>query len=278
MELIVLALTLGLSVVAFLGFVATGNAIFWTWYGRRYHSRCECRATDGVFRPSWRTVRLWPLLKTLLRYRDPVMPSSRPVGPVIYSCQPHGELALSAALAVFSGDLDRPGTRTLLVLHDWFWWIPGLRDLMLALGCIEKSWTSIEEALARGYSVAVLPGGVFEMGPPTLPPRPVFGIVQKVYDHRAYKVSLVPVALDGESQNCWIWHGEPSYMKRMRAYSQTNLRLPFPNILLPKVWNWPVHQPRVLAALNANDFSSAESMQQAYTRLYITLTPCSRDG
>jgi len=247
-------------------------AVFFLWYGKHYHSGEECRYTGRLFQPTWRRARFWRLVQRLLRYKRPVLPSSFPPGPILFSAQPHGMFAISSALAVFSGDFDRPGSCTVMVVHNWYWWVPGLRDLMLALGCISKRRESIVHAVCSGFSVTVLPGGVFEMGPPVLPMPPILGIVKLCKHELADSVPLVPVFMRGEAETCCLWHDEPRWLKRFRAWTLRNLGVGIGALFTPRLWDWPVLEPRLANVLFPTAFQTAAKLQEAYTTAMLTVS------
>jgi len=266
MDLVVLGLGALVLFVAAVGVLLVVLFAAGVAYGRLYWSGEERAYSGRWLQRTWRGARGWRLLKALLRYQSPAPPPPAilsDAAPVLYACQPHGMLALSAALAVFSGDLDTPaGPRTVLVVHDWYWWVPGLRELALALGCIDRRWESIAHALAAGLSVAVLPGGVFEMGPPAVPPPPLLGLVRRAHAHG--RAPLVPVVLRGEADACWVWHGEPAALRRLRAWTLTHWGVGVGALFVPRVWAWPVLAPLVGPSLDPAHCATATALQIVY--------------
>ncbi len=248
MELIILASLLLawvvdlVSVPVFLTFLVT------LWYGKHYW-----RGQEKQYKPNyiwtgargswfWRVLRKW--LNHHVSYPKELVPS----GPVIYICRPHGVFAVSAWLTVLSGELDRDilvhDTRylhmkrhhVLLAVHSYWFLLPGIRELALALGFIDASRESILYALEQRFSVAVLPGGVKEMGPPLLPIPDEPGILRLAQER---KVPVVATYLRGEEDLFWVWHGEWRWIKAMRRVSYDWIGLFFPLIFCPRFWNWP---------------------------------------
>ncbi len=265
MDLIFIGLAIVTAVVAWTGVVAFTTFASGVWYGKFFWAREEYAYAGRLLQTGWRgrANRFWRAVKYVLRYEAPALPSNLPPGPVVFAAQPHGVLAVSAAIAVFSGDLDRPGSRTVLVLHGWYWWVWGVRDLVLALGAIDREWSSIENAVANGFSVAILPGGVFEMGPPTVPPPDVFGVVREIKE-KLDLLPLVPLVLRGEDDVCWVWHGEPRLFARVRAWFLKKVRAPVLVIFCPRVWAWPRLAPQVGKAIDARNYVTVAAFQKAY--------------
>lgn len=276
----VVAATFLVTIIGLTGLLLLFCVLF---YSRDIIGLEERNYTGRLFRSSWRgeNVWLWRVLTRLLRHSTVYVDDTSPrVGPLIYACHPHGMLAIGASLAVMRGAFDRPGTRTVLVVHGIFWWIPIVRDLMLALGCIDRSWQSIENALANGFSVAILPGGIYEMGPPATERPEVLPLIRRIY-HCGFAPPLVPVFLANEETNCWIWHGEPNFLRRLRAYGQRTIGLSVGAPFLPRFWAWPplvTHVGSVIVTQDLIDPKSGprvlqtrcddaiEAMQTAYER------------
>jgi 1-acyl-sn-glycerol-3-phosphate acyltransferase len=234
MELTLLFLFFLLSAVAALGTgyaLGFASALFYGWW---YWSRAESIGTAPAY---WPAARRWA--NTILPYHTFRLPETPlPPGPLLYACRPHGILVVSAWLTFLTGRMDssRPGQKpTLLAVHSIIFKLPVLRELALALGCIDVGRESILAALAQGYRVAVLPGGVREMaGMPESSDPP--GIVRLAHE---YKVPLVAVYFGGEAELCWVWAGEPAWLKHLREWLIRKTRAPFPLFFVPRVWRWP---------------------------------------
>lgn len=237
MELILLSLGLGVVVVFWIGVTAWVTMVATLAYGRFYYDKAECDGTARYYWPAARSTFVGALLRRLLRHELVEAPSSLPPGPVLFACRPHGIFVVSAWLTFLLGAYERPPRpRVLLAIHSVIFAIPGLREFALMLGCIDVSRASIEAALARGYSVAVLPGGVKEMGPSVVPLPDEPGIVKLAQD---YDVPLVPVWFGGEVALFWVWHGEPRWVAAARALCITRWRIPFPLFWCPRFWRVP---------------------------------------
>jgi len=249
-------------------------AIFWTfscalvlvtlWYTAHHgHTGEEYRYTGRLLQHGWRGGRVWQTLRRWMNHTYipcEALVKKDEYNSVLYVAQPHGMMALSAALTFLSGAADRPAHKpVLLVVHDFYfrcpllppplvrwlgwdrdrWSVPtvGLRNLMLALGCIDRRIESIAFALAQGFDVAVLPGGVLEMGPPLFPvPRPL-----PILKHaRApwFTSLVVPVQLRGEEDVCWVWHGEWCLIRLWRKLSYQLLGLFLFQPLVPRLHAW----------------------------------------
>ena len=270
MDLVLLGVGVAILVVAAIGVLVVSVFAVGVWYGRWYWSGEERKWSGAWLQRGWRGGRAWPWIKWLLRYEATA--TGIPWRPSILACQPHGMFALSAAVAVFSGDFDdnkEAEARTVLVVHDWYWWVPGLRELMLMLGCIDKRWSSIQHALEQGYHVAVLPGGVFEMGPPAVPPPPMLGIVRRA--HAWGRAPLVPVFLHGEQDVCWVWHTEPQWLRRLRAWTLKTWGVGVGALCVPRVWAWPRLKPLVGPALDPRRCPTPAMLQFVYDKVRADL-------
>lgn len=237
------------------------------WYRPFYYDRAEC--TGERRWEAFTRLRLWLAFKRWYRHR--IRGSEAPPASVaIYGCHPHGILAMSAGLT-FVVPPDEEERRWLpptyrLAVHSILSSLPLFREIMLWGGCIDASEEAILEALSRQHSVALLPGGVREMGAP--------------YHHRhherpqgflriAYQKGCpaVPVYLRGERQICRVWHNEPRWLTRFRAWCARKhcCRFPFPTFFWPR---WPGSLPpletRIGRALYPAQYSSQEEFAAAY--------------
>jgi hypothetical protein len=155
--------------------------------------------------------------------------------PTLYACGPHGILALSAGLTFLTGRV----RNTRLAVHSILFAIPVIRELLLLHGAIDVSEASIIAALARNESVAVVTGGVREMG---LPVRPfqssVSGIVRIAYN---YDIPLRHVVFVGEDELMWTWQGEWRWITGIRRWLYGLIRYPFPTLFCPRRRCKPLH-------------------------------------
>jgi hypothetical protein len=232
MELTLLFLLLLTSAAAALGtgfVLGFACALFYGWW---YWSRAESVGTAPAY---WPAARRWA--HTLLPYHTLTLPETPlPSGPLLYACRPHGILVVSAWLSFLTGRMDALGQKpTLLAVHSILFKLPFLRELALALGCIDVGRKSILAALAHGHRVAVLPGGVREMAGMPEPEGPS-GIVRLAHE---YGVPLVPVHFGGEADLCWVWTGEPAWLRALREWLIRKTRAPFPLFFVPRVWRRP---------------------------------------
>jgi hypothetical protein len=272
MEFTLIGTAIVAIVIAVVGWALIITAALTLWYGKWYWSGVEKNYTQSALQTSWRynprTGHLpwfWRIVRKLAKHNyDRTQLDSLPAGPVIFSCQPHGIFALSAVLTFLSGLADRPGQRVVVAIHGWYWWVPGLRQLMLALGCIDCRWVSMENAICNGYSVAIMPGAILEMGPPLIPLPDVFPLLKRVYAFKGHvDIPIVPVFFKGEDEICWLWHNEPKLIKWMRRKSYEWIGMYVPLVSCPRVWKWPVLNPVHRAYLGASKFKTVEAMQKA---------------
>jgi hypothetical protein len=279
MELTVIAALVVAALVSLIGASFVVGFLVATLYDLYSRDGSERRGDGRRFHPWLRNARPFRWLKALLAYELKKYETPPPAGPVLYACRPHGMLAVSAWLTFLDGTMDRrlgnpraTDTRpVLLAVHSVLFSLPLVRDLALALGCIDVSRESIEAALAHGYSVAVLPGGVREMGAPlaALPQSELPGVVKVAWD---YDMPLVPVYFGGEAQLCWVWKNEPRVVKWLRAQSFRWTRLFFPLPFCVRFWCLPALRTVMGAALrpsecagSANELGTA--LREAENRL-----------
>jgi hypothetical protein len=273
MELILLACALVGVVIAVFGLTAVVTfAVTLFVYGPVYHDRRDKEYTRAYVNHAMRRWRVWGWLTHWLNHSIAIEPAEHVNEPVIYACRPHGILVVSAWLTFLSGALDRPRRPVVVAVHRSLVGIPFLRDyLFLPLGVIDASEASILHALANGCSVAIMPGGVKEMGPPllALPDQP--GIIRLAH---AYNITVVPVHFGGEAQLFWIWHGEWRVVRAIRRFIYAVTRLPFLVVFCPRVWDWPralvTHVGRPLRPAdyaNVKDMCDAERQFVAAARV-----------
>jgi 1-acyl-sn-glycerol-3-phosphate acyltransferase len=262
MELVLLFLIFFAGIVVSVGpAFALGFAVA-LYYGRSYWDGAERIGSAPRFVPALRQTFLATWLARGLGYRLTLPEQRFLAGPLLFACRPHGVLVVSAWLTFLGGRLDLPGRRpTLLAVHSVIFALPGLRELALTLGCIDVSRESIERALAHGFSVAVLPGGVREMGPRILPLPDRPGLVSIAYD---YDVPLIPVFFKGEEELCWVWTWEPRPVGWLRGQFISWLRIPFPLPFCPRFWNLPtLHTSMGTALRPRTDHASADALNEA---------------
>lgn len=236
----------------FVGFVAlfvvlwiSIGTVLWPvsvlFYGSYYYDKGESDGRARYFRPAARKTFLGPTLQWLFRFRlETEGAQPIPPGPVIFACRPHGILSVSVWLTfLLEGYRPPPHRRVLLAVHSFWFTVPGVRELALLFGCIDVGYESIVNALAHGFSVAVLPGGIREMGPPVVPLPEKPGIVKIAEE---LHVPIVPVFFAGEPGLFWLWHTEPQVIGECRACCIRCCRLPFPLLCFPRCC-W--HRPRL---------------------------------
>lgn len=235
-------------------------------YGRRYYDYDGSERRGEHFWPRLRQCAPWRGLRWCCRFAvsAEVAPLPLPTAPCLVSFRPHGILALTATLAVLAAAPDEPFARTRLAVHRILLSVPLLRDLLLALGCLEASEAAIAAALRRGDSVAILPGGVHEMAsPPVRPPNACPGIVRLAHAHG---VPLIVVHCAGETDLCWVPEHSHPIMRRLRELTYTWLRYPFPTFALPRLWRRPRLHALIRRVLQPTDYATKEDMAAAFLR------------
>ena len=277
MELILLALLFLVTFVGLVGVVASVVFCGTLCCARVIWADAPRDGLAGWFVPRSRQLRAVHWLRRKLAHQLTLPPASLPPGPVLYACRPHGVLATSACLTFLTGAADRRAHKpTLLAVHSAIFNVPVMREVALAFGCIDVSRDSIEAALCNGFSVAVLPGGVREMGAPLLPMPELPGVVKLAH---AYNVPLVPVHFGGEQELCWVWKNEPLLIRWMRLQTYAWIGLYFPLVFCPRVWNMPTLHTRMGPAFeNPHAMGSAADLGTALKRAEQALGMIGVDG
>jgi hypothetical protein len=255
------------------GVVGIVSGLLMLWYGKYYWRPVTADRVRPGFRQWMNTwgganwlrrhfhVSIQPMYDVTL---DPFERLDLTHGPVIFSCQPHGMLVVSAYLGFLTNKHARKTLRVKqlsigvhrLLLQCFF-----LSDALIALGCIPVSSESILAALHQGYSVAVMPGGVNEMGPPTVPAVRNFGLLKLAYAERK---RIVPVYFKGEGELCWTWHPKWRWVQMMRAWTRKKCGFPFPTLFMPRFWRSHTLTIMVGQPLNPGDYSTEELFVEAF--------------
>lgn len=240
MELGTVVAILALVAIVGIGVWFVAIAVVALAYGRFYHDAAERDGRARYFRPGVRACWLGPLLRWVFRFElDERAQAEKPVGPepALFVCRPHGLLTVSAWLTFLLDGYAQPHRRVLLAVHSYWFVVPGVRELALLLGCIDVSRDSIVEALAHGFSVAVMPGGIREMGPPVVPQPATPGVVRIAEE---FQVPLVPVLFTGEPDLFWYCDPEPRPVAAARSCCIRRCRLPLPLPCFPRCcWRRP---------------------------------------
>jgi hypothetical protein len=276
MELILLGLLFSGVLCLVVGVVGIVSGLLMLWYGKYYWKP----VTADRVRPGFRQwMSYWGGADWLRRrfhvtiqhkYDITQVSHNRldgPHGPVIFSCQPHGMLVMSAYLGFLTNTQVRETLRVKqlsigvhrLLLQTFF-----LSDALVALGCISVGRESILAALCEGHSVAVMPGGVNEMGPPTVPVVREFGLLKLAYVN---KIRLVPVYFEGEGDLCWTWHPKWNWVQAMRGWTRKYTGFPFPTVFMPRFWRSHTLTIKLGQPLYPGDYSSEESFIDAFHRV-----------
>lgn len=237
------------------------------YYARYYYSQAEFTG-----KRRWPTVRAfwgWKIIKQLYNHRVIFDKSEVALDfqthSTIFGCHRHGILALSAGLTFM---LDVPGKvspfgKVSLAVHSLHFMIPFWSDLMVWMGAIDVGKRGIIEAIKRGDNVALVPGGITEMGQPYDPTKSLpSGFIRIAFDNGC---NIVPVYMHNEEKVCWSWQSEPRWINRFRYFNARLIRYPFPTFFLPHLlWKVPslttyvgktIHHSKY--AKNYLDFESA---------------------
>lgn len=231
-------------VILFITIVGVSNFITFVltlMYGAYYHNKRERDYKPKYISHSMRRSRVLEKMRQWLGHSIKIEPEYKQLAheyksPILYACRPHGILVVSAWLTFLSGKMDRQGRPVVVAAHTLLGSIPFMRELILIpLGVIDVSEKSIRKALRNGCSVAIMPGGVKEMGPPLFPLPEEPGIIRIGYE---LKIPVVPVHYGNEEQLFWVWHNEWRIIKLFRRFIFWLIRAPFVPFF-PRVWDWP---------------------------------------
>lgn len=237
------------------------------WYSRSYYDGAEL--TGNRRWAAFAHFPLWAMLRRWYRHRIVDLASTGHARPAIaiYGCHPHGMLALSSALTFLvprqKGEAVLLPTR--LAIHSFHVTTPGLRELTLWGGCIDATEEAILDTLYHQRNVALVPGGVREMGAPFRLSKDLPGGFLRI----AFRIEcpVVPVYLANEDKVCYVWHGEPRWLTGFRAWCARRYRFPFPTFF----WlRWPTSVPALETRLGTTifpaDYSHIEDFAAAYWR------------
>ena len=155
-------------------------------YGATYYDRSETtgsRAWRALRRCSW-----WGRCRRFYRHEVRTADfdaSGRADVPCLFAASPHGVNAASfffSFIALTEEMQTRLGGKAIECgIWNLFFWFPILREIVLALGCVNVRWHTIESALrVRGSHFALIPGGVYEIAP-AVPPPPRTGFLKLAY-------------------------------------------------------------------------------------------------
>lgn len=156
-----------------------------------------------------------------------------PSEPALFICHPHGLFGHSWILHFCYGispwPKDKP--KPLLAIHSILFKLPFLRDILEQCHCIEATEETITRWLHKGYSVALLTGGIEEMKHNGSESVKLVLEKRKGYARIAKQcnVPIVPMFTVGENElfpneTFWVWKSINHLV-----YKWTGIPLPLPN-------------------------------------------------
>lgn len=168
MEILMLlvGLSVFLAVVVFTAFVGLLIFALGIAYGKVYHNGAE---RSGAL--SWSAFRALGLWRSTIHWYFGIRVDAHGHadeingldGAILYAHHPHGAFPVTVPVAWgLHGDrlpVARPG---LIAATNLLMWLPVVREVALALGCINASRPTLEALLKGGQVVHVIPGGVRE--------------------------------------------------------------------------------------------------------------------
>lgn len=126
-----------------------------------------------------------------------------PSGPVLFVAHPHGLFSMAPFIHWAAEVTSWPGTQKVhIAIHSIFFKIPLVRELCEHFGAIEATDEEIRDILKKGESVALLTGGIQEIGA-TSPGRMQIYLKKRKGFARIAKelrVPIVPVLTFGENE------------------------------------------------------------------------------
>jgi hypothetical protein len=227
MELFVLALGL-FSLLVYTGGTLFVGFVAGLVYGALYYDKSE-RTGERAW--SWLRAAfpLWRVLRWLTGHRVLYYPGNMLGTQTLFAAHPHGMLALSALFTFLAAPAER---HVLLGVHAWLMAIPGVRDVLLALGAVDAS----KHVLLPLPRVALVIDGVRGMGPTDKDEHRPRGFLRLVLEQ---KRTLVPVFFGGEAQLFWTPKWLPPPIVWLRAWTTKWLRVPLPTPFMLRFWDMP---------------------------------------
>jgi hypothetical protein len=257
MELVLLALLPLVLAIVFLTTIATTALVTWA-YTRTCYDGSE--RSGKRYWPSFRRACCCiPCLRQCYGWRALNVPPLPPDKGVLIAVHPHGMLAIGAGMTLLGAE-----GRTRVAVHTWLLSVPVIRDLILWVGCIEVTPETMGCALARGWTVGVIPGGVRELDNTEQRPR---GFLD--WSWHTWKCPVVPVWLPDERSNCHVW--APACLAPLRQLGMRYLRYPVGTFFWPR---FGLPQSRALygKALDPVAFATADEFADAYWTELARLT------
>ncbi len=208
-----------------------------SWIARQFHSTFNVQIVDSDKQP---------ISNVYASFQRKYRLSSSSATRYVFVMYPHGVIPLGAVgFAGLSGsstmwtiptDRDEPRFEppTLLV-HQWLFWIPGIRDLVLwGLGCRNVGRESMNRHLDAKTSIAFLPDGARGM----MPRDAILDTRRTWFEllwHRRNRddIVIVPCATEGETQ------AMPTFL-RLRQWCYRLFKYPFPTFMTRQSSNAPV--------------------------------------
>ena len=246
MELVLLALLPFVLAIIFLTSLATTALVTWAY------TRTCFDGTERSGKRYWRAFRkaccCIPCLRSCYGWR---VEGDRPMDAGLYAVHPHGMLAIGVAMNLLG-----PDTEVRMAVHSWIFTIPIIRDLMLWIGCIDVTPETIGVALARGWRVGLVPGGVRELNNDKQKPA---GFLQ--WSYYCWKAPVIPVWLPDEMAICHVW--TPSRLAWLREVGMKWLRYPMGTFFWPR-FGLPQSRARYGHAVMPTDYEEYPGFEAAY--------------
>ena len=176
--------------------------IVWVWVTN------DVKNDGKEWGPDWLARAIGRVVAAILNFEgvtSSIIFDAEPLGPCIGAGSPHGAFPVTQiGFALFAFRCDDTFRRYKIrsagasILFYW----PGIRELLLLLGVRDASRANLERLLAGGYSVTLVPGGIWEMVNTRADQEQVFlmrrlGFLRLAMRHG---VPVVPIYTFGENQ------------------------------------------------------------------------------
>ncbi len=192
-------------------------------YGATYYDRSEVSG-HGRACFSFRRWRIWRCHRRVYRHRvvlldEPPAPIDR--RPCIYAATPHGVNALSFFLTFMvrvgtKHVLETGGATLLCGIFPFMFWLPLMREFMLAMGAISVERESLLRALRNRHDIALIPEGTREIAPPShFKPKTRPGFLRLAWEAKG-EVDCAYVYLHNEERNYWTVGNNWAWRQWMR--------------------------------------------------------------
>lgn len=203
-------------------------------YGWFYWDRAE---RTGARMSTWfRTGFGWKVLRAMLSHRIKTPYPQYDLQPwetterALYICHPHGVFALGATLCGLAPS-DRARLNILAGVHWLLFALPGVREFVLAMGCVVADRDILRRLLDKGHSIMVIPEGTRAFAPRLTQGRPERdGYMQLAFEAQ---VRVILIITPSEKDTYLLW--EPASLDSVRTRTLAKWKYPFLTLFAPLI-------------------------------------------